>query len=223
MICGPSNSSQGLAVQQAAGSFATEYGPSSTGPTAADGPAAKVSTTQVQVRAVNAVGSGGWSAQPPEVPAAPTLTAGHQRLRVSWTAPVDNGGAVNDYDVQYRACTATDGDNTVKTCATNPTWGNWSNRSGETTSDTFTSTTITNLTNGAAYQVQVPRRQQRGRERLVAIGDRGAGVFDARLTRSADADPEGREPGCHLEGPGEQRRHHHRLQRPVPSLHRPPT
>ena len=117
---------------------------------------------QVRVAAVNRSGAGSWSgaatatpAKAPDAPGAPTLTLRHQALKVSWTAPADNGEDITDYDVQYRACTATDGDIAVLTCATNPTWGAWTDRSGETNSDTATAVTITGLTNGTAYQVQV--------------------------------------------------------------------
>ena len=148
VICGASGNSQGQSIRGAAGGFATEYAALSTGsvlPTDA-------STIQVQVRALNTKGSGGWSPQPPDTPAPPTLTAGHQLLSVSWDAPVDNGAPISDYDVRHRACTATDGDNSVKTCATNPTWGSWKSH---THAGTGTSTTIPSLTNGTAYQVQI--------------------------------------------------------------------
>ena len=82
----------------------------------------------MQARAGNSVGDGVWSAstkatptaQIPAVPDAPSLTHGNARLSVSWTAPDDNGAAISDYDVQYRACTAT-----PKTCTSSPTWGSW--------------------------------------------------------------------------------------------------
>ena len=114
---------------------------------------------QVQVRATNSVGDSIWSppsdrripaAQKPDKPDAPTVSVWNQSLRLSWTAPADNGAAISDYDVQYRACTAT-----PLTCASSPTWGNWTDRSDETSSDTGTSATVTGLTNGTAYQVQV--------------------------------------------------------------------
>ena len=113
---------------------------------------------QVQVRATSAVGNSAWSSSTagspaptkPDTPAAPTVSARHQGLAVSWTEPATNGSAITDYDVRYRACTAT-----PKSCATSPTWGSWTNRTGETTADTDTSATVTGLTNGTAYQVQV--------------------------------------------------------------------
>ena len=117
---------------------------------------------QVQVQADSAAGTSGWSgsgsgtpaAQKPDAPAVPSLTVMHQGLAVSWTAPAANGAAVSDYDVQYQACTATDGDTSVLTCATNPTWASWREWNASDTGAT-TSATITGLTNGTAYQVQV--------------------------------------------------------------------
>ena len=113
---------------------------------------------QVQVKAESAAGDSGWSVsgqgspapQKPDAPAAPTVTVKNESLDVSWTAPAANGATISDYDVRYRACTAT-----PVTCATNPAWGSWTDRTGETASDTATTATITGLTNGTAYQVRV--------------------------------------------------------------------
>ena len=123
---------------------------------------------QVQVRAANSVGSGEWSsssngtpaphgssnAAPPDAPAAPTVTAGHQSLTAAWAPPAINGAPITDYDVAYRACTATDGNSSVLTCATNPTWGNWTEWNADVTS-TDTTTTIVGLANGAKHQARV--------------------------------------------------------------------
>ncbi|MCY3567748.1 MAG: fibronectin type III domain-containing protein, partial [Chloroflexi bacterium] len=67
---------------------------------------------QVRVRASNAEGAGDWSpaasarsdatAEAPDAPSAPTLTAGETWLEASWTAPADNGAAITGYDVHYR-------------------------------------------------------------------------------------------------------------------------
>ena len=102
---------------------------------------------EVQVRAGNSVGDGAWSASAsgtpeasasaPSAPPAPTLTAGDGRLGVRWTAPSDNGAAIDDYDVQYR-----------------PAGGSWTELPDGVKS-TATTATITGLTNGTAYEVQV--------------------------------------------------------------------
>ena len=63
---------------------------------------------QVQVRATNGRGDSPWSASAtalvgaPAQIATPTLTASAGQLAVAWTAPADNGAAINDYDVRYR-------------------------------------------------------------------------------------------------------------------------
>ena len=70
-------------------------------------------TYHVQVRAVNAQGTGGWStsatATPtatltvPAAPTAPALEAGTGQLIATWTAPTDNGGSpITGYELQYR-------------------------------------------------------------------------------------------------------------------------
>ena len=112
---------------------------------------------QVRVAATNSVGTSGWSttatatpATTPSAPAAPTLTVMNTSLDVTWSAPSDNGGAaITDYDVQYRACTAT-----PLSCTTSPTWGDWTEWNA-TDNSTTTTATITGLTNDTAYQVQV--------------------------------------------------------------------
>ena len=113
---------------------------------------------QVQVRATNSQGTSGWSAasakavpvpQKPDAPSSPTMTVWNKELRVSWTAPADNGATITDYDVQYRACTAAQ-----LSCANNPTWGNWTEWNASDTSTTR-SAIITGLTNDTAYLVQV--------------------------------------------------------------------
>ena len=98
---------------------------------------------EVQVRATNGNGTGEWSpsatlkAGVPAAPAAPTLAAGNAQLSVSWTAPANNGSAITDYDVQYKATTAN-------------TW------TSHAFTGTSTSTTISSgVTNGTEYEVQV--------------------------------------------------------------------
>ena len=99
----------------------------------------------VRVRASNAEGAGDWSpaasgrtdasAEAPDAPLAPTLTAGTTWLEASWTAPADNGAAITDYDVHYRT-----------------TGGNWQDASHAGTS---TTKRIESLTADTAYDVQV--------------------------------------------------------------------
>ena len=101
---------------------------------------------EVQVRAQNSAGESDWSASEtatpsatatePDAPAAPSLTAGDEELAVSWTAPNDNGAAIDDYDVRYKRTSSS----------------SWVNHSF---SGTGRSTTITGLTNGEEYEVQV--------------------------------------------------------------------
>ena len=103
-------------------------------------------TYEVQVRAVNTVGDGPWSAsssaaptaQRPAAPGAPTLTSGNASLGASWTAPVANGSSIIDYDVRYSSDSGT----------------NWTEFDASTTS-TATTVTVTGLTNNTSYQVQV--------------------------------------------------------------------
>ena len=104
-------------------------------------------TYAVQVRAGNSAGDGEWSASAtgtpvapasaPAAPSRPTLTAGDGQFGVSWTAPADNGAAIDDYDVRYR-----------------PAGGSWTELPDDVKS-TATSATISSLTNGTTYAVQV--------------------------------------------------------------------
>ena len=100
---------------------------------------------QVRVRASNAEGAGDWSpaasartdpsAEEPDAPAAPTLTAGTTWLDASWTAPADNGAAITDYDVHYRQ-----------------TGGNWQDANHD---GTGTTKRIESLTPDTEYDVRV--------------------------------------------------------------------
>ena len=64
---------------------------------------------EVQVRAVNAVGDGSWSAAgkgtpatTPDAPTSLTFTAAAQQNTVSWTAPTDNGGNdISEYELEF--------------------------------------------------------------------------------------------------------------------------
>ena len=105
---------------------------------------------KVQVRAMNIVGWSDWSdpvsatpAAVPDAPDAPTLTVGNEQLTVEWAEPSNNGAAISDYDVQYRAGNS----------------GNWTDANYD---GTGTSTTITSLANGQSYQVQVLAKNIRG-------------------------------------------------------------
>ena len=107
----------------------------------------------VEIRAVNRVGDGAWSATamqaPREVPGAPTIdsvTAGPQALTVGWATPeVTGGSAITSYDVRHILSDAAD-----KAAA------NWTVESSEWTpgSDDLRYT-ITGLEGGAGYDVRV--------------------------------------------------------------------
>ena len=111
----------------------------------------------VQVRAVNAVGNGSWSAsetgtprspsQPVTVPGAPAsllVTPGDGSLSIAWSAPADDGGAdVTSYDLRYIASDAADKADDSWTVEEDV----WSSGALEYT--------ITGLTNGDRYDVQV--------------------------------------------------------------------
>ncbi len=68
----------------------------------------------VRVRAVNAVGDGGWSVSAtltlstaPAAPTGLTLVPVHQSITAAWTAPNNNGGsAITGYDLQFRVSAA---------------------------------------------------------------------------------------------------------------------
>ena len=77
----------------------------------------------------------GPSAEAPDAPSAPTLTAGETWIEATWAAPADNGAAITGYDVHYRE-----------------TGGNWTdaNHTG-----TGTTKRIAGLTADTAYEVRV--------------------------------------------------------------------
>ena len=54
----------------------------------------------------------------PTRPAAPSLTPGNAQIAAAWTAPSDNGSAITDYDMQYRATGAANWTNTPANGAT---------------------------------------------------------------------------------------------------------
>ena len=119
-----------------------------TGTSAAIGSLQAGTSYQVQVRATNAVGNGGWSASgtgttravnAPARPAQPTFgTATENSIVVNWLAPANTGSAITDYDVQYREVTTPP-----------PAWTDAGHSGTERT------VTLTGLTAGTAYEVQV--------------------------------------------------------------------
>ena len=131
-------------------------------------------TYEVQVRAGNSAGDGPWSASAsgtpvaaasaPAAPSPPRLTAGDGQLGVSWTAPSDNGAAIDDYDVRYR-----------------PAGGSWTELPDGVKS-TATSATITGLTNGTTYEVQVRAGNSAGDGPWSASATRHAGGGGLRRT-----------------------------------------
>jgi hypothetical protein len=112
---------------------------------------------QFRVAAVNAVGSGEWSspivatpvgkpAAPgrPRAAVAPTARVRSGQVKLTWTAPADNGSAVSDYVIQR----STDG-TTWKTV-----------RDGLSTTTTFT---VPRLANGTPYQFRIAAKNAGGR------------------------------------------------------------
>ena len=126
---------------------------------------------QVQVRAVNSVGDGAWSAtakatpatQAPAAPGAPTLTAGNAQLAVSWSAPGDGGAAISAYDLRH----STDGSSWTEVGDV------WTSTGGGSLAHT-----ISGLTNGTEYQVQV--------RAVNSVGD-GAWSATAKATPATQA------------------------------------
>ncbi len=106
------------------------------------------SSYEVQVRARNSAGAGGWSdsalASPvavPHAPDLPTLEPGDGQLIATWTAPSNGGSAITGYELQYRQYSA-DGGTT------------WSDPPIEVAAPAA-KTIITGLINGSSYEVQV--------------------------------------------------------------------
>ncbi|MDE0676580.1 MAG: fibronectin type III domain-containing protein [Acidimicrobiaceae bacterium] len=118
---------------------------------------------QVRARAQNENGWGSWTATPavgtpvgaPSAPTTPRVTTGNNELTVNWIVPRTNGSTITGYEVRYRRCTATNGDTTVLTCASNPTWDEWPASNQSNVAITGTTATISSLENGRAYQVRV--------------------------------------------------------------------
>ena len=91
--------------------------------------------------------------EPPDTPAAPTVTgASATSVSVSWTAPANTGRPdISDYDVQFRVSGATA----------------WSSHSF---TGAGTSTTISSLTPSTTYQVQVMAKNNEGNSGWSATG-----------------------------------------------------
>ncbi|MCY4360769.1 MAG: fibronectin type III domain-containing protein [Gammaproteobacteria bacterium] len=107
---------------------------------------------EIGVRAQNRVGESPWSdvvigtpmPVPPAGPTGVTVTPGNGSLTVSWTAPDDNGAALMDYDLRYRAGAV----------------GVWTEEAPGTAASTALRRELSGLANGTAYEVQV-RAQNR--------------------------------------------------------------
>jgi hypothetical protein len=81
----------------------------------------------------------------PSNPSAAAVTGGDGQLQVSWTAPIDDGGAaVTDYVVQYRSSPS----------------GTWQTFADGTSA--ATTATVTGLVNGTPYDVRVAALNARG-------------------------------------------------------------
>ena len=127
---------------------------------------------EVRVRATNSEGTSDWSAsstvqtdaEAPNAPTAPTLTTGETWIEASWTAPINNGAAITDYDVQYRE-----------------TGTNWQSASHV---GTATSQRIENLLADTEYEVRVRASNS------VGTGDWSTPTSD-RTNASSDGATEG--------------------------------
>ena len=124
-----------------------------------------------QMRAVNSAGAGSWSATvnntASTVPGAPAIEMSEWsvgRIRVTWGAPDDDGGApVTHYDLRH-----------IRGDAADKSDANWTQKDDLT----GTSDTITGLTNGVAYDIQVR-----------AVNRAGDGSWSATSTQTPRARP----------------------------------
>ena len=115
---------------------------------------------EVQVRGVNSVGAGAWSASgigkprtTPEAPSINSLTPGEGTLAVAWSAPGDDGGAdITSYGLRY-----------IRSDAPDKADANWTEEQDAGSSASL-EYTITGLTNGVEYAV-----------RVIAVNDVGDG------------------------------------------------
>ena len=107
----------------------------------------------LQVRAVNSAGAGPWSdtfisIKPDAVPAPPASTsvsAGHERLHVTWRRPNTGSALVEAYDVRSIRSDATDRAD-IRWDVVDPAWSS---------GDGALRYTIGSLTNGVSYDAQV--------------------------------------------------------------------
>ena len=179
---------------------------------------------QVQVQATNIIGDSGWSTSAagtpavvaPDAPAAPTLTVYETSLGVSWSAPSDNGGsAVTDYNLQYRACTAT-----TRHLRHQPHLGNQLDLPRPHRHRPYRHHRLSDQ--GHRLPGPGTGRQRHRRRRLVGLDHRHTGRR-TRSARRADLDGQARVAGRVVVGAVRRRRiGRHRLRRPVPGLHRHP-
>ncbi len=125
---------------------------------------------EVQARAVNATGTGEWSASSaalspaavPDAPTALTLEEKNRKLIATWMKPIYDGDRpITGYELQYRT-----------------SGGVWPDDSLSISADT-TSHTITELTNGTEYDVQVR-----------AVNAEGAGSWSSVTTLSPATVPD---------------------------------
>ncbi len=128
----------------------------------------------VQVRAVNVVDPGPWSATVsgtpwtrPAAPAIDSVTHDDRTLTIAWSAPADDGGSdVTSYDLRY-----------IRSDAPNKGDVHWTVRDGVWSSGDLEST-LGSLTNGVAYDVQVR-----------AVSDVGGGPWSSAGTGTAQTVP----------------------------------
>ena len=118
----------------------------------------------LRIRAATGNGRSSWVTLTNLVPTAPpaavtglTVTAGHEQLELSWTAP---SGTVTGYDVHYTSSTSVGNDAEVGS-NTNPATG-WAAVSRTETDPPTASQSITGLTNGTAYRVRVRAKNAAG-------------------------------------------------------------
>ena len=142
---------------------------------------------QFRVRPHNANGAGQWAYEAAGAePTSPTLgtptlaglaleavTGTGSKLSLSWTRTRPNGAPITDYDMSWRACTAS--------CSTStPTWGSWTDHRAETAADILTTPVeVTGLVGATKHQVRMraANRAGEGAWATAATGTTGAAVL----------------------------------------------